>query len=792
MCVLYKQVSTTSACRRICSNATLAPSISIQTLPPPPHVAMPPPREASLKPQRPALPKIDSSVAGMLRSDVYQKTANSTVSVPFAGELTPASSGNGSVSSPRSATSGRGSSWRAPTRRPTVMIQQGPPSPELINLDCAFPPFPTINSKASKKDEKKNRGEKHTKSRPASPAGSASSSRQVHRPSPLSRNTSTASARQRAKSLSEHNKLGQPPPSNSSSRKPSTENVPPIPTGRPDSSLQLPTARNFGRADTSPIMPSSQISHQTPGSLQRYATMDSVLPRRPEADAPQVSGPDTIQFSNPFPMAQPSGNPEPTYEAKRPPPIASNISAFPPGKDMSVGSRTIPPPPSASSLSRSLTKLFGRRRSQSTSTAKREMVRDALGDELESDASMPPSSIFGTPRSLPSAPHSAPTATDETKSVALEPPSAEYPTESSQHLTENDAIPPPLIIEPANEVAETSDAMHFDFGLHQPVSHIPSQDLSASTSIARRPSETDVNRSSIDSASSYGSIGFDERTASSRSSAPMTEDLAMRIRGSQQSEAIQLTTIEMPPPLRPKNLDYSADSPTDPLFINGRLSPIPQEKATNIQARPIVLEMPPPPRPTRPQRKQSLAVSNNSSGPHKGICRACSSSILPKERSVTSADGRLSGRYHKDCFVCTTCKAAFSSAEIYVHADRPYCAHHYHEQENSLCATCGNGIEGLYMETANVAGRGREKHHPGCLKCTTCRVQLTNDYFELSGKVYCEKDAFRLASVPKLHDRSPARPSPLVREYISSGDPKLLQKGTNFPERRITRIMTTT
>ena len=69
-------------------------------------------------------------------------------------------------------------------------------------------------------------------------------------------------------------------------------------------------------------------------------------------------------------------------------------------------------------------------------------------------------------------------------------------------------------------------------------------------------------------------------------------------------------------------------------------------------------------------------------------------------------------------------------------------------------------------------------------------MQLNNDYFELSGKVYCERDAFRLASMPRVHDRSPARPSPLVREYISSGNPDLL-KGKNFPERRVTRLMTT-
>jgi len=175
--------------------------------------------------------------------------------------------------------------------------------------------------------------------------------------------------------------------------------------------------------------------------------------------------------------------------------------------------------------------------------------------------------------------------------------------------------------------------------------------------------------------------------------------------------------------------------------------------------------------------------------PNKGTCRGCSQLILAGQKSVSSADGQLSGRYHKECFVCQACKTSFPTAEFYVHNDHPYCAHHYHELENSLCATCGKGIEGLYMETANVAGRGKEKHHPECLKCTTCTIRLDHDYFELSGKVYCERDAFRLATLPKSHGNAPSRPSPLVREYISSGDPGLLLKGKNFPERRTTRLM---
>lgn len=728
--------------------------------------------------------------------------------MPFAGELTPVSSGNGSVGSPVSATSDRRSPWRATARRPTIMIQHGPPSPELVSQDCAFPAFPNFSLKDSKKDDKsKSRSEKHSKSRTGSPASSARSSKQYLGPSPLSRTASNESQRQRAKSISGDNRLRRPSmttsgrgPSmpNSGSRKPSTEDIPPLPTPSPELTIRPMPIRQLERADTAPVFPFQHNGSQDAvNGLQRHATTDGVIHEEPEhigkMPTPDATKESEVLFTNPFPLAQPHKDTEPGYKSKRPPPIVSNIAVPPRKVPPKMRSPTVPPS-SAHGLSRSLTKLFGRRRSQSVSAARREIVRTALSDEPGTEFPTPrlPQSAFEAPRQVPTTPQSAPES-------ASQPPSAPFlpedsVTERKDSLNAGEctglALAPPVVIEPEVMPIIGVEAMQFKFDWSQPAREDSPVEL-VSTSIARRPTELELNRASMDSASSYGSIGFDERTASSRSSAPPTDEPAVKSPESLQTEHTQMTIIEMPPPLRPRNAEHYPDSPTDPLFIDGRLSPIPSEKPKAVESQPFISEMAPPPAPVLPARKDSLATASTPSGPNKGICRGCSKHILSKEKSVTSADGRLSGRYHKECFVCTTCKSPFSTAEFYVHADRPYCAYHYHEQENSLCATCGKGIEGLYMETANVAGRGREKHHPQCLKCTTCRVQLSTDYFELSGKVYCERDAFRLASVPKTHDRSPARPSPLVREYISSGDPKLLQKGSNFPERRTTRIMTT-
>jgi hypothetical protein len=367
----------------------------------------------------------------------------------------------------------------------------------------------------------------------------------------------------------------------------------------------------------------------------------------------------------------------------------------------------------------------------------------------------------------------------------------------SEHLsTERDPVPDQLTkldsktSQPEIKHLEPAEAMTFNFDWNRQNQHSPVPPTP--TSIAQRPG--DLQRASIDSASSYGSIDFTERTASSRSSPPPTEDFAATSGEKDRASSAASSLAEMPPPLRPRNGSLAVESATDPLFVNRALSPIPpaeeEKEDATTPTQDAEMEQKPAVTPFAP-RKASLASQGRVVGPHKGICRGCSKPIMPQQKSVSSADGRLTGRYHKECFVCWTCKAPFPTSEIYVHEDHPYCAHHYHELSNSLCATCGKGIEGVYMETANVAGRGREKHHPHCLKCTTCRIQLNNDYFELSGKVYCERDAFRLASLPRVHDRSPAKPSPLVREYISSGNPELL-KGKNFPERRITRLMTMT
>ncbi|KAJ6784284.1 hypothetical protein PWT90_06414 [Aphanocladium album] len=179
--------------------------------------------------------------------------------------------------------------------------------------------------------------------------------------------------------------------------------------------------------------------------------------------------------------------------------------------------------------------------------------------------------------------------------------------------------------------------------------------------------------------------------------------------------------------------------------------------------------MPPPPSaPVRQGSRDPLYA------PSRGDCKACRMPITGK--SISSADGRLTGKYHKACFVCTTCTRPFSSAEFYVHRDRPYCEIHYHKLNGSLCGSCDRGIEGQYAED-----EGRVKYHVGCFRCLDCGVSLSDGYFEVDGKSYCERDAWRRIELeaPPVLEPAPEQDHNGGNNY--STPPPPLPNGTAVP-----------
>ncbi|CAK3885554.1 Paxillin 1 [Lecanosticta acicola] len=145
----------------------------------------------------------------------------------------------------------------------------------------------------------------------------------------------------------------------------------------------------------------------------------------------------------------------------------------------------------------------------------------------------------------------------------------------------------------------------------------------------------------------------------------------------------------------------------------------------------------PPPTPQDQCKKPPSRRGTNA----KPVCRGCNHTIDGK--SVKAADGRLTGRWHKACFVCKSCQQPFVTADFYVINNEPYCEQHYHEENGSLCHGCHRGIEGQYLETSSSTRYGSvdRKYHPRCFTCCQCRTVLAQDYFEMRGAVYCERHA---------------------------------------------------
>lgn len=124
----------------------------------------------------------------------------------------------------------------------------------------------------------------------------------------------------------------------------------------------------------------------------------------------------------------------------------------------------------------------------------------------------------------------------------------------------------------------------------------------------------------------------------------------------------------------------------------------------------------------------------------KKVCRGCKEQLLDK--SVRSKDGNLSGRWHRGCLNCSTCKDNLAGQMVYVLSDEPYCKSCYHEANDSTCRMCGVGIEGECLESASEDQNNKMRYHPDCLRCIECEVRLNQSYFDVDGALYCAEHAF--------------------------------------------------
>ncbi|KAJ5571479.1 Zinc finger LIM-type [Penicillium sp. DV-2018c] len=308
------------------------------------------------------------------------------------------------------------------------------------------------------------------------------------------------------------------------------------------------------------------------------------------------------------------------------------------------------------------------------------------------------------------------------------------------------------------------------------------------------PGSSDSSPSDARSGSSMSSLPSDVSLNNNKPTdplnlGPLVQELPARSRQ---------TILELPGRVRSTMEDvppipaafFSPDSPTDPAINKTGLSlitekqelpPIPKTAEETREPRESLSRPPPPqrsftaPSPQIPQTPSIPRTPTRSSTRTKGTCKGCNEPITGK--SVSSSDGRLTGRYHRGCFVCFECHSPFPTADFYVLNNRPFCAQHYHERNGSLCVGCHTGIEGHYLETVerNPARPDRRRFHTQCLQCRTCHVLLKGDYFEWNGEVFCERDA-RRAAAAAYHPPPP----PPGRRRPTVGSSPLAQSGP-FP-----------
>ena len=110
---------------------------------------------------------------------------------------------------------------------------------------------------------------------------------------------------------------------------------------------------------------------------------------------------------------------------------------------------------------------------------------------------------------------------------------------------------------------------------------------------------------------------------------------------------------------------------------------------------------------------------------------------------------------------------------------KPFCAYHYHEANDSLCAatTCGQPIEG----SCAISHSG-DKYHPEHFICEWrgCKERLA-EYWEVDGRMLCDKHAQTAMREGEIDDKDPLDgPDAISDERRDSGAARATKRTTRF------------
>ncbi len=560
-------------------------------------------------------------------------------------QLTPALSPISRSASPGTPRSARSTRFGMPGRSATSPLprQMGPPSPELTNLDCAFPPFPTTRARSTTPTESK-RGRSSrpelpaiTERRPPNPV-----------PGPLPpRSPGGDSVLQRMNSIV-------PGPFGVGELKVS------LPSSTQDGTLK-PVLKGVPNRESGlhAVDSHKDVSNQIPNQL---LPLGPPVPHQTSSDEPlDLSLQAGLQK---VPSPPESGRSQPPAHIEPPKP---EVPALDRGSLAAVPSGVAPVrPPRPDDLFD-----FGAQVAISLDPAIQEPVRIEnrsqtfpLTDESRWMGKGPSGPL---PR-RPSEPNPVPRARRPTVITALRPPLNPALSESqiiarTQSPMETGPLPQTNQERtsgqlPANahrrpkskdaKIEEPSPAPIFS----SPDKHIgnqyhtPRESSSSSGSGYRSDGRSGSSRSSPPT--SEISVGNDRKLSNAKDIDNLMDDIETSIQRMSPKKAAPSPTqprsktpsFSRPlftKPLAPPRLDpalESPESPMDPAIQDGLI--VTRASLTRVP--------PPPPPPAEPSVQPPKRRPTTS---RKGNCRGCGEVIVGK--SVSSADGRLTGRYHKPC-----------------------------------------------------------------------------------------------------------------------------------------------
>jgi hypothetical protein len=568
---------------------------------------------------------------------------------------------------------------------PVPRQRMGPPSPDLsTNLDCAFPPFPPKRSATPQSSRPQQRGRLEPSPRELYAA-----------PSPLFAPLSPRfdGGNNVAKRL---DSIAPGPFDGRADRRPSTSS-----TSKPPS--PLPTDAAFGHKRTA-----TQGSVRSIGSTSRQRTSVSSTTSRASAYSTRSGGlPARPKLSNANNMP--------------PPPLPSKPNS-------NEGIDAFLDRLQKDSMKPMQTREVGGPKVDLRREGSRERKEPPPRPRRPSESQLPPSDMTEFQNSA-FAPLSINTMPMRNASLS-----------GSSAGPQRDAAPKPLQALPPTFVNDTSmNPLHTpsDSGLSDD-SFASSGFRSVASSRSSPPGSVTSHSREASKLSRSENIGEDfERTASPDSYAEMQKAPLQSERSRSPPQPFGLRAPEPIPQPPSPNFAAAPESPMDPAIQLGiAFDRRPKQPAPRQDPPSKLGQSPLRKAPDVAPRRQDTRTGS------KGNCRGCSEPIIGK--SVKDSSGRLTGRYHKQCFVCKTCSDPFPTAEFYVYENSPYCERHYHELNGSMCSSCDRGIEGQYLETD-----ARTKFHPRCFTCTTCRVVLRDDYYEFNGQRYCDRHAQSAAAPPQ-------------------------------------------